>query len=488
MLDFMELSQLFFVLFLSYPLYYLPRYKFRQLLLAGLPLIGIILTPFEPGNTVAIALLSLLEFSHLRLLKGRYGERRERHVLLRSWYLITIAALLVTAARLEGLPGYIKDLPIYLAAALAIRAAVLSLYRLRLYSYKDSDGLSRKTLPPVTVAIPARNETHALNDALRSLIANDYPKMEIIVLDDCSQDSTPQIIKTFAHDGVRFIQGRQPDSGWIGKNNALSQLLAEASGDYIIFLGADINFGPRTVSRMVAKIRQNQLKMLAVMPRRRQFDLLPAAFNTVRYYAELSLMPWPMSNSCWAADTAWLRSTRAFERFRHNILPERAIAKAAKASGDYHFIISQGDLGVTTRKKLSSIIETATRTFYPRLNKEPVLAAAGIYYCLLNAYLLSRVIFLPTNLFVYFGSLALWLSHLAVSYAFDGIKMPLATVFAPLNWLASAYSLAVSMVKYEFGEINWKGRNVCIPQIYRDRVRLSADVRALATSRSPDKK
>ena len=57
-----------------------------------------------------------------------------------------------------------------------------------------------KKLPSLSVAIPARNETFILEDCLKCLIASDYPKLEILVLDDCSQEKrTPEIIRQFAH-------------------------------------------------------------------------------------------------------------------------------------------------------------------------------------------------------------------------------------------------------------------------------------------------
>ena len=51
-------------------------------------------------------------------------------------------------------------------------------------------------------------------------IASDYPKLEIIVLDDCSQDRTAEIIRNFAHDGVRFIQSEDNKDNWLDKNKA----------------------------------------------------------------------------------------------------------------------------------------------------------------------------------------------------------------------------------------------------------------------------
>jgi hypothetical protein len=66
---------------------------------------------------------------------------------------------------------------------------------------RDIASLSTKQLPALTVAVPARNETDDLEACLESLVANDYPKLEILVYDDCSQNTrTPEIIRSFALD------------------------------------------------------------------------------------------------------------------------------------------------------------------------------------------------------------------------------------------------------------------------------------------------
>src|SRR5690606_10627587 len=92
-------------------------------------------------------------------------------------------------------------------ASLILSATILGLliYHLRKTRHiTNRTHYSDKELPTVSVCIPARNETNALEDCLRSMLANDYPKLEILVLDDCSQDRTAEVIKSFAHAGVRF--------------------------------------------------------------------------------------------------------------------------------------------------------------------------------------------------------------------------------------------------------------------------------------------
>ncbi len=81
-----------------------------------------------------------------------------------------------------------------------------------------------RDLPTVSVLIPARNETVNLEECLSSLLLSDYPKLEIIVLDDCSVSKhTSDIIKNYAHAGVRFLAGNVPSNDWLAKNYAYQQ-------------------------------------------------------------------------------------------------------------------------------------------------------------------------------------------------------------------------------------------------------------------------
>ena len=69
------------------------------------------------------------------------------------------------------------------------------------------EAIESQDLPTVSVCISARNETHAMTQCLERIVASDYPKLEVIVLDDGSRDNTSLLIKSFAHAGVRFIEG-----------------------------------------------------------------------------------------------------------------------------------------------------------------------------------------------------------------------------------------------------------------------------------------
>jgi hypothetical protein len=129
------------------------------------------------------------------------------------------------------------------------------------------DDYADRDLPTLTVAIPARNETEDLSECLQSLITSNYPKLEILVLDDCSQEKhTPEIIRGFAHDGVRFVAGKTPPERWLAKNYAYSQLAEESNGDLLLFCGVDVRFQKDALRSLVKTMLYKQKSMMGVLP------------------------------------------------------------------------------------------------------------------------------------------------------------------------------------------------------------------------------
>ena len=142
-------------------------------------------------------------------------------------------------------------------------------------------------LPGVSVCIPARNEAHVLMDCLQKVCASTYQKLEIIVLDDSSADNTSALIKSFASEGVRFVQGKPLQSGWIGKNHALQGLLEQASGTYILFMDVDTRIEPQVVEHTVRSMLSQRLAMVSIVPRREDGWRASIVFSPLRYFWEI---------------------------------------------------------------------------------------------------------------------------------------------------------------------------------------------------------
>ncbi len=120
--------------------------------------------------------------------------------------------------------------------------------------------------PLVSVIIPARDEAHNIDRCLRSAMANDYPALEIIVLDDHSTDGTGDIARRTASDDsrVRIIVPPSLPDGWFGKSWACTTGAHEARGELLLFIDADTTLASDLVVRLVNAQRTRDADMVSV--------------------------------------------------------------------------------------------------------------------------------------------------------------------------------------------------------------------------------
>src|SRR2546423_821839 len=141
------------------------------------------------------------------------------------------------------------------AARLAARLADLS---------PDGAGL----MPPLSVVVPALNEEATVEAAMRTLLALDYPDLEIIGVDDRSTDETGAILDRLAAEDARLrvTHVRELPPGWLGKNHALHVGSAVARGEWILFTDADVHFERDALRRAVRYAVYRRLDHLVVVP------------------------------------------------------------------------------------------------------------------------------------------------------------------------------------------------------------------------------
>jgi len=132
--------------------------------------------------------------------------------------------------------------------------------------------------PKISILVPARNEEKNLEHCLRSLLAQDYPDFEIIVINDRSEDGTAAILKRLefreasetADAGysrrVLHLAAALP-AGWTGKNRALAEGVRYARGEWLLFTDADTRHEPCGLSTALAAARKGQISMLSLLPR-----------------------------------------------------------------------------------------------------------------------------------------------------------------------------------------------------------------------------
>lgn len=130
-------------------------------------------------------------------------------------------------------------------------------------------GSMPQPLPRVSVLIPARDEESNIGRCIDSLRRQDYPNLEILVLDDDSSDRTAAIVAGFAREDprVRLLQGRPLPPGWHGKAFACHQLAQEARGEWLLFTDADTVHMPSSVSASLRIAWQEKADLLSYIPR-----------------------------------------------------------------------------------------------------------------------------------------------------------------------------------------------------------------------------
>ena len=122
--------------------------------------------------------------------------------------------------------------------------------------------------PQVSVCVPARNEERDIRACLISLLEQDYPHFEVIVVDDNSTDGTLAIIQELQaqYPQLVVIPGAPLPEGWYGKPFALHQASQKAGGELLLFTDADPVFTPQTLTTAVGQIQEHSLAMLTLLP------------------------------------------------------------------------------------------------------------------------------------------------------------------------------------------------------------------------------
>ncbi len=123
--------------------------------------------------------------------------------------------------------------------------------------------------PTLSVVIPARNEEQRLEEALRTVLGQEYPGiLEVVLVDDRSIDGTGEIMEHLAagNDRVVVVRVEELPEGWLGKNHAIHAGTRRARGEWLLFTDADVRFVPDAFRRSVAHAEARSLDHLTMRP------------------------------------------------------------------------------------------------------------------------------------------------------------------------------------------------------------------------------
>ena len=148
--------------------------------------------------------------------------------------------------------------------------------------------------PFVSILVPARNEARRIARCLASLAAQDYPRFEVLMLNDHSDDDTRRCAEEvgFASEGrLRILSGEALPSGWIGKAWACDQLARAAGGDYLLFTDADTVHAPEMLAAAIGEATRTRASLLSLWPRQITGSLGEKAVIPLLYLAAAGMVP-----------------------------------------------------------------------------------------------------------------------------------------------------------------------------------------------------
>lgn len=130
------------------------------------------------------------------------------------------------------------------------------------------DGGAPASLPKISILVPARNESRNLRRSVESLLAQNYPDLEILVVDDHSEDDTYAIAESMARQDprVKVMRSAALPPDWRGKSWAMHQAAASATGNWLLLTDADVVHHPGILKTALAVAQKEKVDLLSILP------------------------------------------------------------------------------------------------------------------------------------------------------------------------------------------------------------------------------
>jgi glycosyltransferase involved in cell wall biosynthesis len=160
---------------------------------------------------------------------------------------------------------------------------------------RDVPPAEGSEMPSVSIVIAARNEARGIEPALRSVLSQQGGGMEVIVVDDRSDDGTGAILDRIAAENprLRVVHVAELPAGWLGKNHALWLGAGAARGELLLFTDADVVLAPDTAARAAGYLVREGIDHLTLAPRVIMPGSLLQAFGvTFGIFFLLFTRPW----------------------------------------------------------------------------------------------------------------------------------------------------------------------------------------------------
>ena len=252
--------------------------------------------------------------------------------------------------------------------------------------------------PMLSVCIPARNEAQNIQAAVEAALQIAWPRLEVIVVDDRSEDGTGQLARDAGADDprLRVIGGTEPQSGWAGKPWACARAGSEARGDLLLFLDADVKIHPDAPRALIDELERHALGMLSAFG---TWELLtfweravvPTVGWLIRGAVDLDTINDQSRSEAFANGQLILFRRTAYEQIgghevvQAQILEDVRIAEAVKQNGiAIGMRVAPWLFRVRLYRNLSEIVGGYSKNLYEGMGRRPIIGFGAILFILVG--------------------------------------------------------------------------------------------------------
>lgn len=380
---------------------------------------------------------------------------------------------------------------------------------LRLPWIKDFAPAKDADCPRISLIFAARDEEEKLPAALATLAAMDYPNLEIIAVDDRSQDATGRILDEFALTGLnkgryrgsggcldtgrplaglkpgsytgsdgdsndtrfRVVHVRELPARWLGKPHALQKAYESSTSEWLLFTDADVRFAPDALRRAMAVVRSKNLDHLTLFGDVEMVGFWETVLITFFGLAfHIASDPYRVSNPHSRAYVGvgafQLMKRSAYEacgthrRLAMEVVDDMKLGKLVKQAGLRSCVaVAQEAVVVRWHAGLGNLIRGVTKNFFAALGYNlPLVVAAICGMLLMNVAPFLGVIFGHGWVRILAGVAVVIALGFHVGVDFTMRVSPFYALTHPLGAVIFSYMLARSTVVTLWqGGVTWRG-------------------------------
>jgi len=262
----------------------------------------------------------------------------------------------------------------------------------RLPWLSDVAPIASQDAPPASIIFAARDEAEKLPAAIQTLLAQDYPRLEVIAVNDRSTDETPAILHELERSNCKLIVTdiASLPAGWLGKPHALVAGFEKSHGDWLVFTDADVHFAPDVLRRAIALAGEREwdhLTLLTSVEMRGFWETAAISYFGLGFI--FGNEPWLASNPRSAryvgVGAFQLVRRAAYEksgghaRLRMDVIEDMKLGKLMKVAGLRSGVaVAQDMVHVRWHSGVRNVIRGVTKNMFAAVHYNPFFAVAAM--------------------------------------------------------------------------------------------------------------